>query len=551
MASSTDYSFPQIETVLFAPRPQIALSAELSDGASFKFKISKDTVSIGTDYSWTNIQVEGVDEADIVKTDGKYLYVISKQAIVIILAYPPTEARVLSRIELSVDPVEIFINDDRLMVFGISFEHVPFFPQPIDSYVWRGREAQTVVAIYDISNKEKPNLIDEVKISGAYFDSRMIGSYVYIVVNMGITVDENENVVVPWIRSSGEARKIPPTEIYYFPRTKQVGAFAILMVVDIRNAKVLEKRVVLTNSAHSMYVSTKNIYITYTSWEREGWSNAQKTVIHKIALRSGSLSYEGQGMVPGRVLNQFSMDEYDGFFRIATTIGWYGTNNIYVLDERLRVVGRLVNLAPGERIYSARFMGERAYLVTFKKVDPLFVIDLSDPLNPRVLGELKIPGYSDYLHLYDENHLIGIGKDTIESEWGDFAWYQGVKLALFDVSDPTNPCVVDNIVIGKRGTESYALQDHKAFLFSRARNLLVIPIGSRWNQDAFVFHISPENGIVLRGTIDHDGNADLWDSSYSVKRSLYIEDVLYTISEGLVKLNSLTDLSEINSVELG
>jgi uncharacterized secreted protein with C-terminal beta-propeller domain len=154
------------------------------------------------------------------------------------------------------------------------------------------------------------------------------------------------------------------------------------------------------------------------------------------------------------------------------------------------------------------------------------------------------------LHPYDETHLIGIGKDTIDA--GDFAWFQGVKIALFDVSDPENPKEISKIVIGERGTESYALEDHRAFLFSRERNLLVIPIGRYSHQDAHVFHISLEEGIVLRGTIGHDDDTGWeWNSSYSVKRSLYIDDVLYTISDSLVKLNSLADLGEINSVELG
>jgi uncharacterized secreted protein with C-terminal beta-propeller domain len=213
-------------------------------------------------------------------------------------------------------------------------------------------------------------------------------------------------------------------------------------------------------------------------------------------------------------------------------------------------------------------MGGRAYLVTFKQVDPLFVLDLADPTNPRVLGELELPGYSDYLHPYDENHIIGIGKDTIDA--GSFAWRQGVKISLFDVSDPANPIEISRYVIGDRGTEwgdSYALSDHRAFLFSRERNLLVVPIelaeressdvspwtyGVRVWQGAYVFNISLEEGLVLKGRISHSENSQsLWSSYGSqVRRSIYIENVLYTISDGLVKMNNLADLSEIGSIEL-
>ncbi|HUS77778.1 MAG TPA: beta-propeller domain-containing protein, partial [Patescibacteria group bacterium] len=292
--------------------------------------------------------------------------------------------------------------------------------------------------------------------------------------------------------------------------------------------------------------------------------------------------YTADGAVPGNVLNQFSMDEYDDHFRIATTAGRVSrsggdtSNNVYVLNSSLNIVGRLEDLAPGERIHSARFMGGRCYLVTFKKVDPLFTIDLNDPENPFVLGKLKIPGYSDYLHPYDEDHLIGIGKETVEAEEGDFAWYQGVKISLFDVSDVENPRELSKLEIGDRGTDTPALYDHKAVLFSRSRNLLVIPIlvaeidesdyaddvlanayGEYVYQGAHVFHVSPEEGIRLRGVVSHiEGDEAFlksgyyFDSELMVERSLYIDDVLYTLSSGMVKMNWLDDLAEVGSVEL-
>ncbi|HHL41720.1 MAG TPA: hypothetical protein ENJ36_03545, partial [Candidatus Bathyarchaeota archaeon] len=250
-------------------------------------------------------------------------------------------------------------------------------------------------------------------------------------------------------------------------------------------------------------------------------------------------------------------------------------NNVYVLDEDLEIVGELEDLAPGEEIYSARFMGSRCYLVTFKKIDPLFTIDLSDPENPTVLGKLKIPGFSDYLHPYDENTLIGIGKETEESEEGDFAWHQGVKISLFDVSDVENPREIAKIEIGDRGSDSPARYDHHAFLFSRARNLLVIPIleagideddfsgevpdnfyGEYTYQGAYVFDISLE-GIELRGQITHLQDDELlksgfwFESEYAVERSLYIEDNLYTMSQGMIKINDLETLEELAEIDLG
>ena len=215
-------------------------------------------------------------------------------------------------------------------------------------------------------------------------------------------------------------------------------------------------------------------------------NETMKTTIQRIKITKKSITFEASGEVPGYVLNQFSMDEYNGYFRIATTVNnnnWRtfaeettSKNNVYVLDMNLDVAGKLEDLALGEQIYSARFMGDRCYVVTFRNIDPLFVIDLSDPTAPTVLGQLKVTGYSGYLHPYDENHIIGIGKETVYDAKQDFAWYQGVKMCLFDVSDVSNPVEVAKYEIGDRGTDSPILYDHKSLLFDREKNLLVLPV---------------------------------------------------------------------------
>jgi inhibitor of cysteine peptidase len=536
-------------------------------GTGFMARLGAGEISISTDYSTTNIQVEGVDEADIMKTDGRYLYVLSSEKVIILIAYPPEEARVLATIELSESPTEIFVNDNRLVVFEASWDTPSNLPIGMYGGYWYSQE--TAIEIYDISNRESPMLVNKISMSGAYFSSRMIGDYIYVVVNMPVGF-ENDVIVLPQITAGDDTRTIPATDIYYFDNIGYPYNFAIISAINILSGKEIGENVFLTTQANDMYVSTNNIYITYTNgwyWYDEG----ENTVIHKISIENGKIEYKSRAEVPGYVLDQFSMDEYQGYFRIATTtgevLGGSARNHVYVLDDNLSIVGRLEGLAPGEKIYSARFMGARAYLVTFKKIDPLFVIDLTDPSNPRTLGELKIPGYSDYLHPYDETHVIGVGKDTYDM--GSFAWYQGIKIALFDVSDPANPIEISNYVIGDRGTDSYALSDHKAFLFSRSKNLLVIPVslaeingesypsgevppntyGETIWQGAYVFSVSVENGLVLRGRITHEEN-NLLDSSYYVKRSLYINDVLYTISNGLVKMNDLKTLDEIGKVAL-
>ena len=243
-------------------------------------------------------------------------------------------------------------------------------------------------------------------------------------------------------------------------------------------------------------------------------------------------------------------------------------NNLYVLDDNLKVIGALENLAEGEKIYSVRFMQNRAYMVTFKQIDPLFVIDLSNPKNPKVLGKLKIPGYSDYLHPYDDTTLIGLGKDTGESEWGGVR-VKGLKLSLFDVSDVNDPKEIDVYIMGDSGSDSIALHDHKAFLFSLDKNLLSIPVSIRESagsrgygkltfSGAAVFNVD-KTGFELKGKIDHsDGgrisNQDYWRGynyyDNTVKRSLYIDDVLYTFSNKYLKMNELDDLNLVKKLEL-
>jgi len=299
---------------------------------------------------------------------------------------------------------------------------------------------------------------------------------------------------------------------------------------------------------------------------------SHRTVVHKIAIGSaGEISYSARGEVPGRLLNQFSMDEQGERFRVATTVEYYSRyssglyNNVYVLDEEMQTVGKLEEIAPDESIYSARFIGDRLYLVTFERIDPFFVIDLSTD-QPKILGELKLPGYSSYLHPYDEDHIIGIGKDTKENEFGGIQT-TGVKVALFDVSDVSNPKLVDDYLIGDSGTDSDVLWDHKALLFDREKDVLSIPVAS-YNYETFegdryieprvwrgfyVFGTSPESGFTLKGTVEHaSSTGDYYYYGMQGSRSFYIGDVLYTLSLGnTLKMNDIDSLAAINELEVG
>jgi uncharacterized secreted protein with C-terminal beta-propeller domain len=534
-----------------------------------------------SDYSATNIQVAGVDEADIVKTDGEYIYLVSGNKTIIVKAYPPEQAQIVSEIELEGTVIGIFINGDKLVLFEqetpyyVYYDDMPVVKESYVPYI-----SPTIsVRVYDVSDRENPRLQRELSSDGQYVSSRMIGDYAYVVINEPV-YEEADELNLPEIHVGGNETKIPATDIYYSDVSDNYYMYTTIIAINTQNDdQEPTYETILLGASSNLYVSPNNIYLTIPVWGSDVWGidvgDFQKSSIHRIHLEGDEMEYVASGEVPGMVLNQFSMDEYDGYFRVATTTyGETPLNHIYILDMGLSIVGSLEGLAPGETIYSARFMGERGYLVTFRQVDPLFVIDLSDPNNPRELGYLKVTGYSDYLHPYDENHLIGIGKETTEE--GEFAWYQGVKISLFDVSDVNNPQEISKYEIGDRGTDSPVLWDHKALLFDKSRDLMVIPVleakvdvtkyseadlvwayGEPVWQGAYVLHISLDGGITLEGRITHIENlGDLeqdyyyFYSPFSIERSLYIGDVLYTISQAKIKMNSLENLDYINEVEL-
>ncbi len=547
-------------------------------------------------FSRTNVQVEGVDEADIVKTDGECIYLASDSRVFIVKAYPPEEAEVSKEIQVNGTVSGLFINIKKLVVIYNS--EIRFYyleDAKNNSGIYEKRKLAgpwTCIAIYDVENPKDPVLIRNVTISGTYFNSRMIGNYVYVLAVFPAYLNEQEPVL-PEIIDNGFSVKVDPASIYYSNTSDYYHTFTIVIAINVQDPdEPVAYESFLLGYSSCIYVSLNNIYVTVPKYAE----NNEITEIHRIHIENGLIEYEASGVVPGFVLNQFSMDECDGYFRIATTnrptarvsIGSENVmprseispeNNIYssvyILNEDLSIIGSIEGLAPGERIYSARFMGDRCYLVTFKKVDPLFVISLKDPTEPKVLGKLKIPGYSDYLHPYDEDHLIGIGKWTVEDEEGDFAWYQGVKISLFDVSDVEHPKEIDSYIIGDRGTDSPVLHDHKALLFDKNLNLLAMPVlvaeideskypngvppntyGDYVWQGLYVFNIT-ESSIEFRGKITHieDETAFLksgywFYSEYAVKRALYIGNVLYTISDKIIKMNDLASLKEIGRLAL-
>jgi len=586
---------------------------------------SADSTQRATDYSQTNIQVAGVDEPDIVKNDGKYIYTLSQNKLMIVDAYPADNAKLKSNINFEGKNVyvrDFFVKGDKVIVFGDSWP-------------------ESEILIYNTMDKTSPYLERNFSVNGSYFDSRMIGNYVYAVVTDYIDLFDGGVVPLPMIREGSSEKQIPATDVAYFDEYDESFAYTYILAINTDTGKLNEK-VYMLGSSTELFVSEDNLYtvgMKYLSYKDineilinktiipnvpndlavkirslqndtniEDWELMNKiqnaiedyakslgpeagasfmkkiqdkleearieiekmseiSVIHKIGISGSEITYKASGEVPGRALNQFSMDEYDGKFRIATTTGnsWNrdtpSLNHVFVLDESMNVIGKLQDIAKGEQIYSARFMGEKAYLVTFQRTDPLFVIDLSSPSNPRVLGELKIPGFSDYLHPYDATHIIGLGQETDVNG----RTTGQLKLAMFDVSDVSAPRQMSVKLIGSTNSYVYsdAFYDHKAFLFDKEKSLLVIPVSennweaNKYFQGAYVFKVSLSKGIELQGTITHkESTANQqdrywYDYGSTIRRSLFMDNTLYTVSEAKVQANSLTDLSKISEVDLG
>ena len=362
---------------------------------------------------------------------------------------------------------------------------------------------------------------------------------------------------------------------------EQRAEIKLLLIDDFNRETLVSMSEVLRNYSESLKGEEKVNFDGKLKNQSEKFLQSirkelEKTKVFKIGIDNGQIEYKGSGEVQGRILNQFSMDEFDGKFRIATTTGdsWDGMslNHLFILNSDMKIIGSVEDLAPGERIYSVRFMGNKAYVVTFKKIDPFYVIDLSQN-NPKVLGYLKVPGYSDYLHPYDENHIIGIGKNA-RGGGENFAWYQGIKVSLFDVTDFEHPVESAHLDIGDRGTDSQALQDHKAFLFDKQNNLLVLPIllaqidkiiyrdkdfdsayGVPVWQGAYVLNIDTKN-ISVKGKITHvqdsvgEDYSTWYDDRITIKRALTMGDVLYTISSEKIKAHELKDMNAVGNLDL-
>lgn len=536
---------------------------------------SNDTASSGdgSRVSTTNNQVEGVDEADTVKLNSDYMFTISNQYVVIFDIRNPDEMKEAGRIEFGTNryPMQLFLTDDYLIVLNQNYDIQSQTKSSGSEDAMIHQDGMALASIYSLSNPANPELVREVGAEGYIGHARLTDNTLYFISNLYSRIwayEQNEDAELrPFnydSEESEEAEVMDYDEITILPDTLQ-GGYTLISSLSLDD---LESQQLSTEgylgSSEQLYMSQESLYLTTTVYDgtAEGdqgierimiWNPGERdTDIYKFDLEKTAVTYRAKHRVEGHLLNQFSMDEYKDHFRVVTTEGdaWNESkpseNHLFILDSDMNRVGEIKGLAKDERIYSARFMGDKAYMVTFKETDPLFVFDVADPKNPKVLGELKIPGFSNYLHPVGENHLLGIGYDTqmvmFPGAKEPSLVTGGMKLSLFDVTDFENPKEQDVEIIGGQGTYSPVNYDHKALMIHPDKNYFGFPVTlyttkgqamSQYQGDgAMVFEVTPENGIVRKAELMNDmvpgQQYEEWEKT--IQRLLYVDDTLYALA---------------------
>lgn len=532
-----------------------------------------------TDHSQTNQQVVGVDEADVVKTDGDFLYdVLNGEGLIITDIRNPNDMARVGKVDFTDGfyANELYIDQDKVVLIGGQNPDAMFSNMDSEKIEDRVMPIQqlSVIRVYDITDRTNPRLIREIGAEGYVIGTRKIGQFVYMITNNQpfFWYDhpaKAEDQLVPKVYDSAIDQKIQTLaldKISILPGAME-PSYSVITTLDIESG---EKGGVNTKaylgSGEQLYMSADHLYLTSTNYQDHQQNTSE---VFKFGLDKTQVHFLQTAQLKGTILNQFSMDEHNGYFRTVTTEGdlWdernKAKNHLFILDENMKQVGSVENLAVNERIYSARFLGDKAYMVTFRETDPLFVMDVADPNNPKVLGELKIPGFSNYLHPLDEGHLIGFGYETIakKNPQGGEPIIQtgGMKISLFDVTDFANPKETDAEIIGGQGTYSSVQDDHHALFIHPSRNLFGFPVTlyDQSNREdildiqssgAMIYEITAERGIVKTADLTQVVTNDYMDWEKEVRRLLYSGDAIYTISPSEVRSYALNGFAPLDTV---
>ena len=569
-----------------------------------------------SDYSETNTQEDGVDEPDLVKTDGDYIYVVERGSLWVVDSWPADEANIIAQLPFDTEqgsPSSMFLDGDRLAVFSNAWD---VFDQDTD---WRYGSG-TRVTIVDIADRTNPQVLRELNVEGWFVDARMVGDDIYMVTNtyMGMpqelwnilwddtlglpefdyeateaeqeaTRDQARQMLEPYVDAMvatidvedllprvrddiggvpGAQQPLVDCDDVYHPQQLSRPSALSVVHVDLGEGDhgSAATATSLLAEGWTVYASRENLYVSQGSrWWWWGWGPLEmNTHIHQFELTGDSAVYQASGSVPGWLHNQFSLGEYDGYLRVATTQfdWWWGTsdaedqdngNNVFVMrkaGDELVTVGEVTGIAPGERITAARFLGDRGYMVTFRNMDPLFTIDLSDPYQPTLMGELEITGFSSYLHPLDDDHLLTVGMEGNED-----GQITGLAISIFDVSDFANPTLAHRYVVTSDDWSwSEALWNHHAFTFHR--DVLALPIYTWENGVGFsgmlAVAVDAQAGLTELGRVSHEdmvldsecrwGDSSTCDDNYWyawMRRSVAIEDNLFSLSDYGIKVNEL------------
>lgn len=536
-------------------------------------------------HSSTNNQVEGVDEADLVKTDGSFIYSISDSRVLVTDARNPEDLKIAADVSLEPEmyPQQLFLSDNTLVVMGSEYSLMDEGAADAEMQ----HISMTSLYLYDISDPASPQLLRKIGTEGNLNGARLTEGILYYVTNVYPQIwmmEEQEDIELrPRMFDSkvGEELSVLPYDrISILPGTME-GSYSIVSAIDLADPQENELSTDgFLGGSEQLYMTKESLYLTAAAYvpmdEMETAESGSmdiwipqmaNTEVFKFALDGTAVEFVASSEVKGTLLNQFSMDESNGYFRIVTTEGFAwdeaapSKNHLFILDGGMKQVGSVEDLAQGERIYSARFMGDKAYMVTFKETDPLFVIDVSAPSSPAVLGELKIPGFSNYLHPLGDDHLIGFGSDThlVPSKEGEARVVTGgMKISLFDVSDFGNPLEKDSEIIGGQGTSSALQYDHKALFTHPEKNLYGFPINiyrettgdfiEFEGQGAMIYTITPE-GITQTANLLKEGSGQYEDWNSMIQRIIYIDETLFTIANSEIKSYDLNTFEIKDAIE--
>lgn len=535
------------ETVSDGGEIASADSAAMYSGSAQNAAAYSGADSTGTSgYSDTNVREESVGEADVVKTDGSRLYVMSGNRVEIV-DIASEEMEEIAAVTVDPDSYirELYVEGSRMAVFYTQSK----FTQE-DGIEVRSREF-ACTDVYDISDPSAPVKLNTFSQSGVYNTMRVKDGYAYVISSFyPDTASPRSDVgaYVPSVQGGTlEADRI------FMPEQEMGSEYTVITAFSLADPQEQTDSKAVFGSAGLCYVSSENIYVTETCYDTDD-TGMSRTAVRKVAYHDGQLEGAAQAKVDGMLKDSFCIDEYNGYLRLVTTITSDNgvmpisgdssaaepdsSNALYVLDGELQVTGEIRDLAPGETVYSARFMGDTGYFVTFRQVDPLFSVDLSDPASPQIIGELKIPGFSEYLHPYGEGLLLGIGMDVDE----EGVTTEGVKLSMFDISDPGNVTEASVYVMEDMyGTD--AAYDYKAVFADVEKNLF----GFRaygGNGDVYsVFSYDAAEGFrkVFSRELTYGGDA----------RGLYAGERFYLVVGNTVESYTLSGFEKIDDIVLG